>query len=120
MLEGPTPRSGRLSKKSWAEVGEAGGSPSGGEGRAVGLRRGAIGPQGSDQASMGSGGQEAHRSLQQRLQVDLSLRIRLSPERRALLANPAPRQRGVVLDGSAGVRQEVGAGEDKHILLVLD
>jgi transposase len=121
MLKGPTHKSRRLSKKSWAEVGEAGGSPSGGEGRAVGLRRGAIGPQAGSKASMGSGGKEAHRSLQQRLQVDLSLRIRLSPERRGLLANFAHRQRGVVLDGCAGVRQRGGSsGEEKHILLVLD
>jgi hypothetical protein len=41
--------------------------------------------------------------------VDLSLRIRPSSERRGLLADLAHRQRGVVLDGCAGVRQGGGS-----------
>jgi transposase len=53
--------------------------------------------------------------------VELSLRFRLSPERRGLLADLAHRQCGVVLEGSAGVRQRGGSsGEEKHVLVVLD
>ena len=53
--------------------------------------------------------------------MDLSLRFRLSPERRGLLADLAHRQCAVVLDGSSGVRQRGGSsGEDKHVLVVLD
>ena len=49
------------------------------------------------------------------------LRIRLSSEHRALLANPAHRHNVELF--SMALQEfaiEVGAGEDKHILLVLD
>ena len=70
---------------------------------------------------MSAGGQEAHRPLQEGLQVDLPLRFRAALQRRGFLADPAHSQRGAVLDGALRVfAKEVGAGEDKRILLVVD
>lgn len=70
---------------------------------------------------MGAGGTEAHRQGQKGLRVDLSLRLCLARERGGFLADPAHGEHRPVLDGPAGVRQgEVGAGKDKHILLVVD
>jgi hypothetical protein len=42
----------------------------------LGRGRGTLGPQASDKASVGTGGKEARYPLQERLQVDLSLRFR--------------------------------------------
>jgi hypothetical protein len=53
--------------------------------------------------------------------VDLPLWLRTAHNWRGALADPAHGQQGAVLDGSWGVRpEEVGAGADKRILLVLD
>ena len=87
----------------------------------MGAGGGSAGPQTGDQKGVGPGGRETRCSLQQRLQVDLSLRLRPSPERRGFLADPAHGEHAAVLARSRGVlAKEVGAGEDKHILLVVD
>jgi hypothetical protein len=53
--------------------------------------------------------------------VDLPIWLRTAHNRRGVLADPAHGQQGAVLDSSWGVRpEEVGAGADKRILLVLD
>src|SRR5215204_5672125 len=104
MPKGPTPRSGRLSKKASDEAGGAQASTSGRRSTVVGPGRGALGPKAGAKASMGTGGQEARCSLQERLQVDLSLRLRAARKWRGLLADRTYGQRKAVLDGSAGVR----------------
>jgi hypothetical protein len=48
----------------------------------VGARRSSAGPQAGNEACVGSGGREAHSPLQERLQVDLSLWLRPSEERK--------------------------------------
>src|SRR5215213_3316075 len=58
-------------KKSSGEAGGAQASTSGRRSTVVGRGRGALGPKASDSASMGTGGQQARCSLQERLQVDL-------------------------------------------------
>src|SRR5215204_7058557 len=102
MPKGPTPRSGRISKKASGEAGGAQASTSGRRSTVVGGERGALGPKASDSASMDAGGQEARCSLQERLQVDLSLRLRAARNWRGVLADRTYGQRKAVLDGAQG------------------
>src|SRR5215213_7234736 len=111
MPRGPTPKSGRLSKKACGEAGGARAGTSGGRNTVVGRGRSASGPKAGDETSMGAGGQETRCPLQARLRVDLSLRLRAPPERRGLLADRAHGQRGAVLDGAQRVRQGGGSGQ---------
>jgi hypothetical protein len=58
---------------------------------------------------MGTGGKEAHRPLQQRLYVDLSLRFRLPPERRGLLVDSTHRQVELFSMALKEFAKEIGA-----------
>src|SRR5215204_2191073 len=100
MPRGPTRRSGRLPKKASGEAGGAQAGTSGRRSTVVGGGRGEIGPKAGDSASMGAGRKEARCPLQERLQVDLPLRLRAPRERRSVLADLAHGQCGVVLDGA--------------------
>src|SRR4051812_30829994 len=100
MPKGPIRRSGRLSKKASGETGGAQAGTSGRRSTVVGGGRGALGPKAADSASMGAGGQEARCPLQERLQVDLPLRLRATRERRGFLADLAHSQCAAVLDGA--------------------
>src|SRR3954452_14881934 len=106
MLREPTRTSEKLSKKSPGKAGEAqGGSPGGaGGGGAVGRGRGSSGSKAGDEAGVGTGGKETCSPFQERIQVDLPLRLRAARERGGFLACPAHGQRGAILDGSRGVR----------------
>jgi transposase len=87
----------------------------------VGRGRGSAGPKAGDEASVGAGGQAARCSLQEGLQVDLPLRLRAPPERRALLADPAHGHNVELFSMALGeFAKEVAAGKDKRILLVVD
>src|ERR671916_2502539 len=98
---GPIRRSGRLSKKASGEAGGAQASTSGRRSTVVGAGRSALGPKASDSASMGTGRQEEARcSLQERLQMDLSLRLRAARKWRGVLADRTYGQRKAVLDGA--------------------
>ena len=76
-----------------------------------------AGSKAGDAASVGAGGKETRCSLPERLQMDLSLRLRASRERRGLLANPLPTVNvelfSMALDEFAN-NKEVGAGKDKN------
>src|SRR3954453_19640453 len=72
---------------------------SGGAGRALGRGRGSAGSKASDEAGVGAGGKETCSPIQERLQVDLPLRLREARKRRGFLADPAHSQRRAVLDG---------------------
>ena len=70
---------------------------------------------------MGAGGRAARCSVQERLQVDLSLRLRAPREWRALLADLAHgKHRAVFSMALNEFAKEVGAAENKRILLVVD
>jgi hypothetical protein len=64
----------------------------------------ALGPKAGGKASMGTGGNGTCCSLQEGLQMDLSLRFCATPERRGLLTDRAHGKHRAVLDGSTGVR----------------
>jgi transposase len=89
-------------KKASGEAGGAQASTSGRRSTVVGTGRGALGPKASDSESMGTGGQEEARmcSLQERLQVDLSLRLRAARKWRGVVADRTYGQRKAVLDGA--------------------
>ena len=70
----PMTQSGRLSKKSPGEAEGAQGGPSEGGGGALGRGRGALGLKAGAKAIMGTDGKETRCSLQEGLQMDLSLR----------------------------------------------
>src|SRR3954468_2644686 len=102
MLREPTRTSEKLSKKSPGKAGEAqGGSPGGaGGGGALGRGRGSAGSKAGDEAGVGTGGKETPSPFQERIQVDLPLRLREARKRRGILADPAHSQRRAVLEGS--------------------
>src|SRR5215218_10389458 len=110
MLRGPTPPSGRLSKKSRAEAGEARGGPSRCRSAVVGRGRDALGPKaGEQQEGVGADREEAHGPLQERIRVDLPLRLPQARKRRGLLDDPAHSEHQTVLFGARGVRKGGGS-----------
>jgi hypothetical protein len=70
---------------------------------------------------VGAGGKESCNLFQERIQVDLPLRLREAPERRGVLALILPTV-NVELFSMAlqEFAKEVGAGESKRVLLVVD
>jgi len=121
MPKGPTPSSGRLSKEASGEAGGAQGSTSGRRSTVVGGGGGALGPKATDQASMGTGGKETRCSLQERLQVDLSLRLCAARKWRGLLADRTYGQRKALFSMALNeFAKEVGAGKERRVLLVVD
>src|SRR5215211_3159127 len=110
MLRGPTPPSGRLSKKSRAEAGEARGGPPRCRSAVVGRGRDALGPKaGEQQEGVGADREEAHGPLQERIRVDLPLRLPQARKRRGLLDDPAHSEHRTVLFGARGVRKGGGS-----------
>ena len=70
---------------------------------------------------MGAGGKEAHSQGPEGLRVDLPLRLRAARERRGLLADLVPTVNTELFSMALNeFAKEVGAGKDKHILLVVD
>jgi hypothetical protein len=69
---------------------------------------------------VGSGGRETHGPLQEGLQMDLPLRLRPSPERSGLLADPAHGEHRAVLAGSRRIREGDGSrrGQARGVLVV--
>src|SRR4051812_32588568 len=122
MPRGPTLPRRRLSKKSPDEAGEAQAGTSGRRSTVVGGRRDEIRPKAGNSASMGAGGRQTCCPLQERLQVDLPLRLRPAPERGGFLADPLPTV-NVELFSMALYEEfakEMEAGEKKRVLLVVD
>src|SRR5436853_7646382 len=99
---------GRPSKKS---LGEAQGGLSGGRSSgALGRGRGPAGPEAGDSTGLGAGGKEARRPVQERLRVDLPIRLRTAPERRGFLADPTHGKRAAVLFGASALCRRGGGG----------
>lgn len=74
-----------------------------------------------DEARLGpAGGKEAHCQGKEGLQIDLPLQLRAAPRRGGILADPARCQHRGIRDGSVGIAKEVGAGENKRVVLVVD
>ena len=86
----------------------------------MGRGRDALGPKAGEQEGVGADREEAHGPLQERIRVDLPLRLPQARKRRGLLDDPAHSEHRTVLFGARGFAKEVGAGTDKRILLVLD
>ena len=121
MPRGPTSRSGRLSKKASGEAGGAQAGTSGRRSAVVGGGRGAVGPQADDEASVGAGGQKTHRSVQKGLQVDLPLRLRATRESGEVYWLILPTVNVQLFSMALSeFAKEVGVGENKRILLVVD
>lgn len=84
--------------------------------------RGSAGPQAGDEEGVGSGGRETRGPLQEGLQVDLPLRLLVHPQSSGrvfwlILPTVNAELFSLALEEFA---REVGAGESKHVLLVVD
>ena len=121
MPRGPQLPSGRLSKKA---SGEAGGDQAGTSRRrstVVGGGRGALGPKAGDPASMGAGGQEARRPLLKRGYQWTYLYGFVRPESGEVYWLILPTVNTELFSMALKeFAKEVGAGEDKRVLLVVD
>ena len=96
-------------KKSRAEAGEARGGPPRCRSAVVGGGRDALGPKAGEQEGVGADREEAHGPLQERIRVDLPLRLPQARKRRGLLDDPAHSEHRTVLFGARGVRKGGGS-----------